>query len=57
MKVKAEGDWKVRYISIIDSVCADGQCSHFADADETEDFLGDDNHLSSAGPCSSSRNC
>ena len=49
MKLKAEGDWKVHYVSIIDSVCADGQCPHYADAGETEAFLGDDNHLSSAG--------
>ena len=49
MKQKAEDDWKVHYISIIDAVCADGTCPLYANADETEAFLGDDNHLSEAG--------
>jgi hypothetical protein len=49
MKHKVEDDWKVHYISIISAVCVDGECPHYADVNQTEAFLGDDNHLSNAG--------
>ena len=48
MKLKATSDWKIHYISIIDSVCVDGHCPQYADAAETQAFLSDDNHLSNA---------
>jgi hypothetical protein len=49
LKRKAEDEWKVRYVSIIDAECTGGLCLRYADDARTVALLGDDNHLSNAG--------
>jgi peptidoglycan/LPS O-acetylase OafA/YrhL len=49
MKHKAEDDWKVHYISLIDAECPARKCLDYADAAQTASLMQDDNHLSNAG--------
>jgi peptidoglycan/LPS O-acetylase OafA/YrhL len=52
MRAKAEGVWKVHYVSIIDAECQKGRCIRYADTRSALALMGDDNHLSNAGSVS-----